>query len=1263
MSVRKSPGKKAAAKKAPAKKAPAKKSPAKTAARKAPATQAAARREASTPRRDGRVQAGTRVDLGTQMRAIGLAGQSAVWDVVEARRPTFMRPITMRRPDDHFVAHLTYRNLRLVTQGTPRLVRSGGGDPLLILELPPQAFAEEAFLDATGPVTPNPPLNTDRADGPVIKARDNSPTSNAQPVPPLPSARMRMAGPTRLVFRLPSNITSVPYTIEGVLDACRRSELKRALTARPDLRVPPLRPPFGRAPFTFGFDRDALASLTASAEFAETQAALRTTLGDAAGEEVTAAAGAAAAALADVAATVAGVREAERAAALVTQQFARAMDTLAARHPTLRDANLRAVATAVVAADAGARLAGLLAPAESSLADLAVRYPFVRWLVSPYRPRHDETAIELPYRLITSPVGPVQFTHRASPHERRGRTELWHTRATSAPSPVDRGADEPVDLRAIWSDDYAIPSSTLNAILARISAMHPLDAFFRSTLDPLDRAMLVRTTAGFDETRATGATYLPRPARANRLVLSSLGGLLDSDGNWRVRPATADIEQWRHLATLGRDHYVRVVYAGYLWPFGHAASLVKVTERKFEDSDPGSPRSKRIAVLRQRFFVVVRERVKTFAGARHAHGGRTFPFTAVELLTTVTPNLVDPGSNACSLEPIAQVYGPNNELARRMVFWPRSGSGEAGLFRFQVAATDLAGARHTFDLPLLFVGEIANRDTARLPGIRAAYNRAQVATRRETSPLGKTVCFAPVQPGALGDTRLPTTVMRWQAGNVTAVEPEAVNVYPELEQATVGIQAVQRLLARPSAVSVVKYPAVYRDHGVAGANRGEVFLELVPALALDFGSGGGQSKSDTLGALASPGMSIAGLSRVMGPAGGSLDKIVGASEQPTFDPRDFFKDAKILGGIDLGDILDVVTGLAGPDVPKLLSREFPDRIEARFEWKTKVSKSDPLGLFVPNAGGSTNLAMSGLLSAPVADPSGSTFEANASLNDFKVNLFGFFILHFLRLHFDVKRGQKPDVAVELHPTRGVEFGGPLEFVNTLKDLIPMNGFSDPPALEVTPSGISASYSLNLPSVQVGIFALSNASLGAGFLLPFDARPAEARFNFCTRERPFSLTVSMLGGGGFFALGIGTDGVREIEAALEFGAAIQIDLGVASGGVEVKAGVYFHWLDGGDDTGLVELTGYVRIKGELSVIGLISVSLTFNLQLSYKKEGTRSLVWGEATLIVEVEVLCFSAEVSVRCRRQFGGSPSDPTFLDLVPDQATWSRHCLAYAAE
>jgi hypothetical protein len=493
---------------------------------------------------------------------------------------------------------------------------------------------------------------------------------------------------------------------------------------------------------------------------------------------------------------------------------------------------------------------------------------------------------------------------------------------------------------------------------------------------------------------------------------------------------------------------------------------------------------------------------------------------------------------------------------------------------------------------------------------------------------------------------------------------------------------VQKLLNQPNAVVSVTYPEVYKQHRFgeqdASKNKGQLFLQLVDKVHdLQFGESPNAAKSDGLGALAAPQMAIQGLSKTMGPVAakppadpadpaqieGALANVIGDK----FDPTDFFKGAKILGGIDLADILDVVATLVGADVPKMLSRDLPDHVEASFTWDTEIKKSDPLNLLLPTADQSkpaTRLKMDALTRTPFKNPADAQFEAHAEMNNFKVNLFGFVIVWFELLKFSARKGQKPDVAVELRQgDDAVQFGGPLEFVNELRNLIPSNGFSDPPGITVTPSGIQAGYSLNLPAIGVGVFTLSGVSLGAGFTLPFDSKPAQVRFNFSEREHTFSLTVSMLGGGGFFLIGISTQGVNEIEAALEFGAAIAIDLGVASGGVEIKAGVYFHWLEPQPNKGSVDLAGYVRLHGELSVLGLISASLTFNLQLAYHKETGKSIVWGEATLVIEVEVLFFSADVSIRCRKDFGGSDSDPKFIELVPDQSTWDLYCGAFAEE
>ena len=80
---------------------------------------------------------------------------------------------------------------------------------------------------------------------------------------------------------------------------------------------------------------------------------------------------------------------------------------------------------------------------------------------------------------------------------------------------------------------------------------------------------------------------------------------------------TFTVEQCKHSATMARDHYMRVVYKGYLLPFGHRASLVKATERRFD-----SLNGKSYAYLHQRMFVIVQKPRKDFPVLGQANGAR-----------------------------------------------------------------------------------------------------------------------------------------------------------------------------------------------------------------------------------------------------------------------------------------------------------------------------------------------------------------------------------------------------------------------------------------------------------------------------------------------------------------------------------------------------------------------------------------------------------------------------------------------------------------
>jgi hypothetical protein len=867
----------------------------------------------------------------------------------------------------------------------------------------------------------------------------------------------------------------------------------------------------------------------------------------------------------------------------------------------------------------------------------------LRVFSAPSPPGHLATAIELPYRLFISPNKHAAWNHSIAAVSHAGRTELWHSRM-GIRRPDRSITEEPHaqrTLRAIWTPDYDQPQ-----------AVSHTDSPFRMSLTARDREMLVKVTAGYDI-----SGWTPQPTYVHRLMLSALGGWLDTEGSWTKNRQGLDhpdvgveLEAWKHQATMGRDHYVRVVYAGFLFPFGHAASLVKVTERKFESDQVG-----RIAYLRQRYFIVVREPVRDFPGPRQQYAGRQFPFTQIGIKTTVTPNLGQPGLSD-GLAATRNNVGASDQA----LFWPFVGGKP---FEFELVARDAAGRQIDFTAPLIFVSKEKGLPykEAKVTEIINAYgaDTNEAKSRRTRSFSGQSVRYAP--SAKAGDTDLETESITFGGQLASPGLPTGEPVfYPSLEGASVRVAALQRLLGESTSIPV-RYPGTgghsYLKAEFGSANPGEVFLEIDNTATLEVRFGAG-NHGDKAGGLVTPDLSVCGLSRSVGPVGGSDIK---KAAQATFDPKDFFKDATILGGLSLADIVSMVSGFdqaqKATAVPRLTHTRNGDTALTIYRWQTTLLVPDPLNLFLPHVNGTSNLSVESKIEVTGTKPPVS--ETKASLTNFKMNLYGFIILWFDKLEFKAVDGNKPDVDFVMHPTDSVTFGGPLEFVNKLREFIPSDGFMDPPDVDVSPTGLTASYSLGLPPIGVGMFSLENVKLGASFKLPFDGSAAIVRYNFAERHDTFILTVSALGGGGFFALATSTDGVRELESALEFGGSLSLNVGVASGGVYVKAGIYFRWVSDPSLGEMTELTGYVEVGGSLSVLGIISVSLVFYMALTYTDNGK---VWGQATLIVEIEVLFFSTSVSVTVERQFKGSAGDPTFADLF-EQSDWEAYCDAFVLE
>lgn len=365
--------------------------------------------------------------------------------------------------------------------------------------------------------------------------------------------------------------------------------------------------------------------------------------------------------------------------------------------------------------------------------------------------------------------------------------------------------------------------------------------------------------------------------------------------------------------------------------------------------------------------------------------------------------------------------------------------------------------------------------------------------------------------------------------------------------------------------------------------------------------------------------------------------------------RDTLAGFRLLDGAPRKALLSALDGITevlalAADLTQLLQLLTGDELSVHFDWSPEIKSWSLTGSTQPSDQLFRANDRHGFVVAVEAKvkKSGGTPKVSVvcSLKHFDLVLIApasFLELNFEKIEFSVDTSAKMNVDVLLHD---IKFVGPLSFVETLRSLIPLDGFSDPPHLDITPQGIDAGFSVALPNIAVGMFSLSNLSLGAGFTVPFIGQPLSVRFNFCTREQPFNLTVSLFGGGGFFGITLDPSGVQILEAAFEFGANISVDFGVASGGVHVMAGVYFRM-----EKTAASLTGYFRLGGHVSVLGIISASLELYLELRYEFDSGK--VSGKAQLTIEVSVFMFSASVTVSCERKFAGSNGDPSFRQLM----------------
>lgn len=338
----------------------------------------------------------------------------------------------------------------------------------------------------------------------------------------------------------------------------------------------------------------------------------------------------------------------------------------------------------------------------------------------PSAPPEDRTALELPTRILLSPNEWVawRFTsNRAALTAPHTPLELWHAIA-GAPHSFDSAhvateRDDLRTLRAIWWREtrcaepvrWVLPSDPDRRQLVHLSSHFGLGAKAECGRRP----------------PAELPAYVPAAIPFRRLALSARGATVSLQGRWNPsvpKPAEGDppysVQEWKQDTVLGRDQFVKVVHKGYLWPFGHEASVVAVARRVVKHLDVRGTVIP-VAFLLRETWVEVRQPTVTYPAIPDGvpEAGRSCPFREVTLRTLQTPSLQRragvlhastrrPGPDPSKCAPQAPPPAPEDDEAnwRAYAMIP---VGASQPFPFEIEATDHQGQRVAFRMPLVWV--------------------------------------------------------------------------------------------------------------------------------------------------------------------------------------------------------------------------------------------------------------------------------------------------------------------------------------------------------------------------------------------------------------------------------------------------------------------------------------------------------------------------------------------------------------------------------
>lgn len=434
---------------------------------------------------------------------------------------------------------------------------------------------------------------------------------------------------------------------------------------------------------------------------------------------------------------------------------------------------------------------------------------------------------------------------------------------------------------------------------------------------------------------------------------------------------------------------------------------------------------------------------------------------------------------------------------------------------------------------------------------------------------------------------------------------------PIVSRLDIKVPALRALLPNQDTVTSVVYNLA--------ENAADVPLLPVGRLVVDF-----IENADRSGGLMAPKFDVRGLSRTLGPV---ADAALSSTSVPDF--ASLYKETRLLG-LSLGELIDAALVKdreigVGPTIVPILDGIRP--VGTMMEWTDLPLKSS--GIFRPRLDDGTARSASPSLDLKVTtSPDGAV--TCATVKNFALALPAdtpLVTVGFTSLQMVQTTNQPPAIR-----TDGFTFSleGELRLLADIQEkVLTYFGVKNPGiVVRKTETGIEAGYAFVLPEIASGVFLMRNIALAIAVGVPFNGDPVTITLAFARRDNPFTLAVTIFGGGGYFSITMAGTEVQGVELSLDFGAFAALNFGVAKGEVHVY--------------GLLRITcasdkrefeASIRIGGSVDVLGIVSVSIELALMLEYKEQesppGTiQSSLYGRATLVIEVHVLFFSRSVQV-----------------------------------